>query len=77
MIQENFNLEESQLQFLNECRSYGFKDKSAVVRMALDLLRQEIAQQRLQESADLYSESYAEDEETQELTVTALSEWPK
>ena len=77
MIQENFNLEESQLQFLNECRSYGFKDKSAVVRMALDLLRQEIAQQRLQESADLYSESYAEDEETQELTTTALSEWPK
>ena len=35
MIQENFNLEESQLQFLDECRSYGFKDKSAVVRMPL------------------------------------------
>ena len=77
MIQENFSLEESQLQFLDECRSYGFKDKSAVVRMALDLLRREFVQQRLQESADLYSESYAEDEETQELTATALSEWPK
>ena len=77
MIQENFSLEESQLQFLDECRSYGFKDKSAVVRMALDLLRREFVQQRLQESADLYLESYAEDEETQELTATALSEWPK
>ena len=77
MIQENFSLEESQLQFLDECRSYGFKDKSAVVRMALDLLRREFTQQRLQESADLYSESYAEDEETQELTAAALSEWPK
>ena len=77
MIQENFSLEESQLQFLDECRSYGLKDKSAVVRMALDLLRREFAQQRLQESADLYSEICAEDEETQELTAAALPEWPK
>lgn len=77
MIQENFSLEESQLQFLDECRSYGFKDKSAVVRMALDRLRQEFAQQRLQESADLYSEIYAEDEETQKLTAAALLDWPK
>ena len=77
MVQENFSLEESQLQFLDECRSYGFKDKSAVVRMALDLLRREFAQQRLQESADLYSDIYAEDEETQDLTAAALSEWPK
>ena len=77
MIRANFSLEESQLQFLDECRSYGFKNKSSVVRMALDRLRQEFAQQRLQESADLYSELYAEDEETQELTAAALSEWPK
>ena len=77
MIQANFSLEEAQLQLLDKCRSYGFKDKSAVVRMALDCLRQEFAQQRLQESADLYSELYAEDEETQDLTVAALSEWPK
>ena len=77
MIQENFSLEESQLQFLDECRSYGFKDKSAVVRMALDRLRQEFAQQRLQESADLYSEIYSEDEETQKLTSAALLDWPK
>lgn len=77
MIQANFSLEESQIQFLDECRSYGFKDKSTVVRIALDRLRQEFAQQRLQESADLYSDIYAEDEETQELTAAALSEWPK
>ena len=77
MIRANFSLEEAQLQFLDECRSYGFKDKSTVVRTALDRLRQEFAQQRLQESADLYSDLYAEDEETQELTAAALSEWPK
>lgn len=77
MIQAKFSLEESHLQFLDECRSYGFKDKSTVVRVALDRLREEFAQQRLQESADLYSEIYGEDEETRDLTAAALSEWPK
>lgn len=72
MVQAKFSLEESHLQFLGECRSYGFKDKSTVVRMALDRLREEFAQQRLRESADLYSEVYTEDEETRELTTSHI-----
>ena len=70
MVQAKFSLEESHLQFLDECRLYGFKDKSTVVRMALDRLREEFARQRLRESADLYSEVYTEDEETRELTTS-------
>jgi Arc/MetJ-type ribon-helix-helix transcriptional regulator len=76
MIQAKFSLEESHIQFLEQYKRYGFKDKSDVVRTALDRLYTELAQQRLSESADLYAEVYADDDETQEWTDAALSEWP-
>ena len=47
MIQAKFSLEESHIQFLEQCKRYGFKDKSDVVRTALDRLYTELAQQRL------------------------------
>jgi hypothetical protein len=76
MIQAKFSLKESHIQFIEQCNRYGFKDKSDVVRTALDRLYTELTQQRLRESADLYSKVYEEDDETQEWTNAALSEWP-
>lgn len=76
MIQAKFSLEESHIQFLAQCKQYGFKDKSDVVRTALDLLHTELVQQRLCESADMYAKVYAEDDETQEWTDAARLEWP-
>ncbi|MCY4486585.1 MAG: hypothetical protein OXF11_05640 [Deltaproteobacteria bacterium] len=76
MLQAKFSLDESQVQFLAQFKRYGFKDKSDVVRKALDRLQMELAQQRLRESAELYAEVYAGDGETQEWTDAALSEWP-
>jgi len=77
MIQAKFSLTESHIQFIKQCKQYGFKDKSDVVRTALDRLSTELAQQRLCESAALYAEVYVEDAETQEWTDAALSEWPR
>ena len=76
MIQAKFSLQESHIQFIEQCKHYGFKDKSDLVRTALDRLSSELARQRLQESAALYAEVYEEDDETQEWTNAALSEWP-
>ena len=76
MIQAKFSLEESQLRFLEQCKAYGFKDKSEVVRIALEHLRQELEQSRLQESAHLYAQVYDEDRELQELTESAVLDWP-
>ncbi len=76
MLQAKFSLEESHIDFLAQYRRHGFKDKSDVVRNALDRLRKELAQRRLRESADLYAESYVDDAETQEWTEAALTEWP-
>ncbi|MFH0785542.1 MAG: hypothetical protein V2B20_26845 [Pseudomonadota bacterium] len=76
MIQAKFSLKESQIQFIEQCNRYGFKDKSEVVRTAIDRLYTELTQQRLCESAALYAEVYEEDGETQEWTDAAQSEWP-
>ena len=76
MLQAKFSLDEAHIQFLAQFRRYGFKDKSDVVRNALDRLRTELAHQCLRESADLYAAVYASDDETQEWTDTASAEWP-
>ena len=76
MIQAKFSLKESHIQFIEQCKGFGFKDKSELVRTALDRLSNELSQQRLRESAALYAEVYEEDEETQEWTDAAIAEWP-
>ena len=77
MIQSKFSINESHLLVLEECKKYGFKDKSALVRAAIDLLSAQLEQQRLQESAALYAEIYEQDEETSEWTDDAATAWPK
>lgn len=76
MIQAKFSLEDSQLRFLEQCKAYGFKDKSHAVRAALEHLRQDLEQRRLQESAHLYAQVYDEDRELRELTASAIQDWP-
>ena len=76
MIQAKFSLKESHIQFIEQCKQHGFKDKSELVRTALDRLISELAKQRLRESADLYAEVYEEDDETKEWTDAAIPGWP-
>ncbi len=77
MIQSKFTLNQSQIDFLEQFEARGFKDKSSIVRLALDRLYQELEQQELEKSAQLYAELYEEDEELQELTDAAIADWPQ
>ena len=78
MIQAKFSLGESHIQFLNQCKAYGFKDKSELVRAALTQLKAKLELQHLKESADLYAQIYQEEnEEMKELTESALSGLPE
>ncbi len=76
MIQAKFSLEESQIRFLEQCKVYGFKDRSDLVRTALDQLRRELEIRNLEKSAELYAEVYGEDAELRELTESAMLDWP-
>ncbi len=77
MLQAKFSVEESQSHFLRNFKAYGFKDKSAMLRAAIDHFKKEIEIESLRESARLYAESYAEEDDLKELTETALTGWPE
>jgi hypothetical protein len=77
MQQMKFSLEEENVEFLGQYQSYGYRDRSALVRDALHRLQTEISRQRLIASAELYAQEYEVDSDLQELTEAALSEWPE
>jgi hypothetical protein len=77
MQQAKFSCQENQLEFISNYKEYGFKDKSALVRESLDLLREKLEVQKLRESADLYAEVYRDDSELKILTDLAAQGWPE
>lgn len=77
MIQAKFSVAEKQIDFLSNYRDYGFKDKSSMLRAAIEYFRKKIEAEGIKESADLYSEIYTDDHELKELTATAIEGWPE
>lgn len=77
MKQTKITLQESQIEFLGCFKEFGFKDKSEMMRIALNRFKEEIIAKQLRESAELYAEAYKEDGEMRELTESAISEWPE
>jgi len=77
MLQAKFSVNESQAHFLSNYKKHGFKDKSSMVRTAIDKLKRDLEFEQLKQSADLYSEIYSENDDLKELTESAINEWPK
>jgi Arc/MetJ-type ribon-helix-helix transcriptional regulator len=76
MEQVKFTLHKAQLDFVKGHKTHGYKDRSSMVRAALDRLRASMDEKRLHESAALYAQEYASDSELEEITEQALTEWP-
>lgn len=77
MRQAKFSLSQSQMEFINRYKTWGFPDRSTLVREALDQMKARMDQERLAESARLYAEIYAEDEDLRDLTEAAIADWPQ
>lgn len=77
MQQAKFSLTSTLVKFLGDYQAYGFKDKSSMVRIAIQRFKEELELQSLKKSADLYTEIYEHDEELQQLTSSALQGWPE
>lgn len=77
MQQAKFSLTPPLVEFLSDYHLYGFKDKSSMVRIALQRFREELELQNLKQSANLYAEIYEQDKELQGLTETAIEGWPE
>jgi hypothetical protein len=76
MLQAKFSIKETQARFLSNYKAYGFKDKSSMLRTAIEHFKKKMELERLKQSADLYSEIYSDDD-LKELTETALTGWPE
>ena len=77
MQQAKFSLTFSLIEFLNNYKNYGFKDKSSMVRAALVGLKEELDRRSLKQSANLYAEIYEEEAALQEMTEFSLADWPE
>ena len=77
MLQAKFSLEETQVQFLKNFKTQGFKDKSSMLRAAIEHFKKDMELESLKKSADLYAEIYSKDGDLKELTDTALTGWPE
>ncbi|NOY68354.1 MAG: hypothetical protein GXP53_02515 [Deltaproteobacteria bacterium] len=77
MQQAKFSIEEAQAKFIGNFKSYGFKDKSALIRTAIDHFKNKLELENLRKSAELYSEIYFENDNLKELTETAITGWPE
>jgi hypothetical protein len=73
MLQSKYSVEEKQAHFLSNYKAYGFKDKSSMLRAALDRFMKDMELEGLRKSADLYSEIYSKDDDLKELTETAVT----
>ena len=77
MPQQKFSVHETQAEFLSNYKAYGFKDRSSMVRRAIDQLQSKLELDALRESAELYAEIYSEDNNLKELTKSAVTGWPE
>ena len=62
MLQTKISLTPSLAEFLDDHKSYGFKDKSLMVRSALLRFQEELELESLARSADLYAELCEEED---------------
>jgi len=77
MQQAKISLDESQINFLNKYQELGYKDKSSLVRSAIEEYIKSVEKQKLVKSALLYAEIYEQDSELRDLTDSAIEDWPK
>ena len=77
MIQAKFSVKETQARFLSRFKEYGYRDKSSMLRSAIEHFEKKLELEQLKKSADLYSEIYSEDDSLKTLTDTAVSGWPE
>lgn len=77
MQQAKISFDEIHIKILNKYQEFGFKDKSSLVRSAIDDFIKSVEKQKLAKSAKLYAEIYKEDSELRDLTNSAIENWPK
>ena len=76
MQQTKISLDDEQIKYINMYRELGFKDKSSLVRSAVQEFIKSLEKKKLEKSANLYAEMYEDDSDSRDLTNSAIEGWP-
>ena len=66
MVQSKITLTEELSDFLSFHKEFGYKNRSDMIREALEAMKQKLDEEKLNNSANLYSELYDDDDEAKE-----------
>ena len=77
MKQAKISFNESHISFLNKYLELGFKDKSSLVRSAIEEFIKSVEKQKLANSAEFNAKIYNDESELRDLTNSAIEDWPK
>jgi Arc/MetJ-type ribon-helix-helix transcriptional regulator len=66
MVQSKITLTEELSDFLSFHKEFGYKNRSEMIREALEAMKQKLDKEKLTNSANLYSELYNDDDEAKE-----------
>jgi Arc/MetJ-type ribon-helix-helix transcriptional regulator len=66
MVQSKITLTEELSDFLSFHKEFGYKNRSDMIREALEAMKQKLDEEKLTNSANLYSELYDDDDEAKE-----------
>jgi metal-responsive CopG/Arc/MetJ family transcriptional regulator len=72
MQQAKISLNDNQIRFIDKYQKLGFKDRSSVVRTAIEEYIKSLHKHELIQSAKLYAEVYEEDSDVKDLTNSAI-----
>ncbi len=75
MVQSKITLTDELADFLSFHKEFGFKNKSDMIRDALERLKEDLERKRLEESAQLYMELYENDEEMCEWVEDSMKDF--
>jgi len=77
MHQTKISFEENHIKFLNRYSELGFKDKSSLVRSAVEEFQKSIEILQLKESAEIYKKQFIKNRDLRNLTDHANEGWPE
>ncbi|NMB81140.1 MAG: hypothetical protein GYA14_04930 [Ignavibacteria bacterium] len=76
MEQLKVSLKKEHLDFIRHHAKFGFKDKSSLIRKAVEILQEKIETESLKSSAKILSEIYTKDVEVKEWVNDSDKSWP-
>ncbi|MHB8906400.1 MAG: hypothetical protein ACYC6D_09780 [Melioribacteraceae bacterium] len=77
MEQVKISLRKEHTDFIKHHSKFGFKDRSSLVRKAIDYLKEKLDEESLKSSAEIINHYYKNDSESNMWIEDSVKDWPE